>query len=312
MTSKRNSRAHAADRSRLEDDSSSGSNTPFRSRRSSLTSSNDSLSDTLCETGELQRSTSKVVHESTTVNHSHDVVVGQDMLIPEATMHGEATVMKSSTTYTMGAVSTFAPAPMAGRPDNFGEVIPGVYRSSYPKIEDFGYLRDLNLKTIVTLVKTDEVDTDLQSFSETNGIRQAIFHMKGTKKETIPLSTMNSILEVILDRRNYPLLLHCNHGKHRTGCVVAVVRKTYGWDLHRVVDEYRTFASPKVRECDVEYIRAFEVSSRHTHLLGSPRFTRAQLRNFGRILFFSSLAIMIWLVSGSQLVSTRQSERKIL
>lgn len=171
MTSKRNSRAHAADRSRLEDDSSSGSNTPFRSRRSSLTSSNDSLSDTLCETGELQRSTSKVVHESTTVNHSHDVVVGQDMLIPEATMHGEATgkrippvntltrtrwltryfpiVMKSSTTYTMGAVSTFAPAPMAGRPDNFGEVIPGVYRSSYPKIEDFGYLRDLNLKTIV-------------------------------------------------------------------------------------------------------------------------------------------------------------------
>lgn len=40
-------------------------------------------------------------------------------------------------------------APLTGRPDNFGIVIPGIYRSSYPKGEDFEYIKSLGLKTIV-------------------------------------------------------------------------------------------------------------------------------------------------------------------
>ena len=37
--------------------------------------------------------------------------------------------------------------------------------------------------------------------------------MKGTKKEDIPIKTMKSILRLVLDRQNHPLLIHCNHGK---------------------------------------------------------------------------------------------------
>jgi tyrosine-protein phosphatase SIW14 len=36
-----------------------------------------------------------------------------------------------------------------GRPINFGIVVPGVYRSSFPKLPDFGFIQDLRLKTIV-------------------------------------------------------------------------------------------------------------------------------------------------------------------
>jgi tyrosine-protein phosphatase SIW14 len=36
-----------------------------------------------------------------------------------------------------------------GRPFNFGVVIPGVYRSSFPKSHDFEYIKGLGLKTIV-------------------------------------------------------------------------------------------------------------------------------------------------------------------
>lgn len=39
--------------------------------------------------------------------------------------------------------------PKAGRPANFGVVVPGVYRSSYPTYEDFGFVKELGLKTIV-------------------------------------------------------------------------------------------------------------------------------------------------------------------
>lgn len=50
-------------------------------------------------------------------------------------------------------------------------------------------------------------------FLQKNGIRHCVFDMKGTKKEAIPIKTMKSILRMVLDRRNHPLLIHCNHGK---------------------------------------------------------------------------------------------------
>lgn len=32
------------------------------------------------------------------------------------------------------------------------------------------------------------------------------------------------------------------------------------WDLERILDEYKVFASPKPRDCDVEYVTKFEVA----------------------------------------------------
>ncbi|KOS17700.1 Tyrosine-protein phosphatase SIW14 [Escovopsis weberi] len=202
-----------------------------------------------------------------------------------------------------------APIPSTdGRPDNFGVVLPGVYRSSFPKPENYAYLRDLKLKTIVTLVKKDEINLDFESFLTTNGIRQVVFNMKGTKKEAIPPSTMSSILNLVLNQRNYPLLLHCNHGKHRTGCVVAAVRKTSGWHLDAVLDEYKAFATPKIRECDVDYISTFRLSPSYSGLPRalseqSLRLTSMQVRSFFRTLLFSTFVITVWMVSGSRLIA---------
>jgi hypothetical protein len=38
---------------------------------------------------------------------------------------------------------------MEDRPVNFGLVVPGVYRSSYPKADDYGFIKGLKLKTVV-------------------------------------------------------------------------------------------------------------------------------------------------------------------
>ncbi|TFA97558.1 Tyrosine-protein phosphatase SIW14 [Trichoderma ghanense] len=198
-------------------------------------------------------------------------------------------------------------APIEGRPVNFGLVVPGVYRSSYPKKEDFAFLKGLKLKTIVTLVKKDEPDHELEAFVAANGIQQVIFNMKGTKKEPIPPSTMAAILEIVLDRQNYPLVIHCNHGKHRTGCVVAVVRKLSGWNLERTLDEYKSYATPKVRECDVDYITAFQPSSLEMIRIRPARgehgrFSPLQVRSFIRTLMFTVVVTSIWLFSGSRMV----------
>ncbi|KAL2131902.1 hypothetical protein VTI74DRAFT_4458 [Chaetomium olivicolor] len=150
--------------------------------------------------------------------------------------------------------------PVEPRPVNFGVVVPGVYRSSFPQSDDYAFIKELKLKTIVTLVQKD-FPQGYEAFLKKNGIRHVVFDMKGTKKEDIPLTTMKSILRLVLDRRNHPLLIHCNHGKHRTGCVIGVIRKMSGWDLDNIIGEYKTFADPKARECDINYITGFQVAN---------------------------------------------------
>lgn len=169
-----------------------------------------------------------------------------------------------------------------------------------------------------TLVKKDELDHHLETFVTSNGIRQIIFNMKGTKKEAIPPKTMKAILSVILDRQNHPLLIHCNHGKHRTGCVVGVVRKLSGWNTESVIDEYRSYAQPKIRECDVAYLEAFQISSlrevpasRQVGDLASVRSPPKQ-RTFLRALILSVVVLGIWMLSGSQLTVTATRPDRLL
>jgi tyrosine-protein phosphatase SIW14 len=156
-----------------------------------------------------------------------------------------------------------------------------------------------------------------------NNIQHRHITMQGTKKETIPIQTMSAILEVVHDKRNHPLLIHCNHGRvrtslqiwpghlndiisnqkltymqHRTGCVVALVRKIQNWDLERVLGEYRAYASPKVRDCDVDYITKFQTTDIQ-HLGLAPlaeSFPTQPVVDLRRIRFMlaSFFALFIW------------------
>lgn len=60
------------------------------------------------------------------------------------------------------------------------------------------------------------------------------------------------------DPNNQPVHIHCNQGKHRTGCVVACLRKYQGRPLDEILTEYKAYAYPKERLGDIEFIKAFE------------------------------------------------------
>ncbi|KAK4120905.1 hypothetical protein N657DRAFT_147455 [Parathielavia appendiculata] len=192
-------------------------------------------------------------------------------------------------------------------PGNFGIVVPGVYRSSFPQSEDYAFIEGLKLKTIVTLVQKDFPD-GYDAFLHRNGINHIVFDTKGTKKEGIPASTMKSILRIVLDRQNHPLLIHCNHGKHRTGCVIGIVRKLSGWNLGNIIGEYRTFAEPKVRECDIDYITDFELGD-VSNLFWEPSLP-FRAPGFVRATLFAIVMLAIWLVWGvrSPGVATRRRD----
>ncbi|KAG5940942.1 hypothetical protein E4U60_000239 [Claviceps pazoutovae] len=325
MAIKRNPRAHSDETNCNHHHSQEGNQnqhqmaSAYVSRRSSWNSLKDDLMHAVqdLEAGQMSGA---AAFDSPVMSSAQHKTSNSSTEIPLTSTSGKAPAEKPSASTSSPpspSSSSFSdssrhPKPVSNKhPVNFGPVIHGVYRSSYPTPEDFPFLSSLKLKTIVTLVKKDHLDHKLLSFVNAHGINQVIFNMKGTKKEAIPLSTMRSILEVVLDPSHYPLLVHCNHGKHRTGCVVAAMRKLAGWQLRRVLDEYKNYATPKVRDCDVEYIHGFKCSplqklwNGHGHEYGhtrtAARFTPVQVRTFFRALLFSSFVMVLWLVSGSRM-----------
>jgi len=189
-----------------------------------------------------------------------------------------------------------------GKPLNFGVVLPGsVYRSSFPQQEDLKYLQSLGLKTILSLVKKD-LDPPFETFMKDNGIIHKVVDMQGTKKVDIPEHIMHSIMALALDQENYPLLIHCNHGKHRTGCAVAVIRHVAGWKTEHILEEYRGYAAPKARDCDISYITNYQVASLENLFANN---TRQQQKVVGlgtfrnrakmlRMVFFAAIVLAIW------------------
>jgi len=52
-------------------------------------------------------------------------------------------------------------------PENFSMVVPGVYRSGFPKTKHFAFLKKLELKAILTLV-LEEYPPANKAFNEAN------------------------------------------------------------------------------------------------------------------------------------------------
>ena len=74
-------------------------------------------------------------------------------------------------------------------------------------------------------------------------------------------TTWDSLCEALLimmDATNYPLYIHCNQGRHRTGCVVACLRKVQRWPMKDIIAEYETYSNPKMRTADKDLVQSFD------------------------------------------------------
>jgi protein tyrosine/serine phosphatase len=149
-----------------------------------------------------------------------------------------------------------------GLPVNFAQVGPGIYRSSYPQAAHFCALQPLRLKTIITLLP-GEVLPDYKSFMRTGRIAHHQIQILANKDPEVYTSdeVVNKVLKLILDPTNHPILVHCNKGKHRTGCIMACFRKVTGWSLDAYLAEYEKYSKPKSRELDKVFITRFDAST---------------------------------------------------
>ncbi|KAK9763782.1 tyrosine-protein phosphatase siw14 [Basidiobolus ranarum] len=146
-------------------------------------------------------------------------------------------------------------------PENFNLISPFVYRSAFPKKKNFAFLKKLGLKSILTLILEDYPDQNMK-FLEASGIQLLQFGVAGNKEPfvDIPEDKICAALAALLDKRNHPILIHCNKGKHRTGCLVGCLRKLQHWSYTSIFDEYRRFSHPKSRSMDQQFIELFDAS----------------------------------------------------
>ena len=147
-------------------------------------------------------------------------------------------------------------------PENFSMVEDGFYRSSFPRTRNIAFLKQLELKMVISLVLEDYPDA-LAEFYSKAGIKLVTHGFEGNKGpfKGIDIGEFHACLADVLNPKNRPLLVHCNKGKHRTGCVVACVRRIRSWALSSCIHEYLLFSCPKSRLEDQRFIEGFDPSS---------------------------------------------------
>ncbi|CCE87290.1 Piso0_005838 [Millerozyma farinosa CBS 7064] len=195
-------------------------------------------------------------------------------------------------------VGTLSPKARYVPPLNFSLVEDGIYRSGFPMPINYPFLEQLGLKTIIYLGdlghdkkkskpsstdksgaeakskkdkdKSDkhaagEIWQDYQRWIETTDIKFFNLLMESSQEPFIMDSehkqseeALTRALQLILDRRNFPILIHSNKGKHRIGVLVGLMRKILqGWSMSGIFDEYEKFAMGKA-EYDLEFIELWQ------------------------------------------------------
>lgn len=164
-------------------------------------------------------------------------------------------------------------------PDNFAMVWKGIYRSAFPAKKNLPFLRTIGIRSVLCLCPENYPDGSL-AFFESNGIRLIQHGVDGNKAPDdregaymAPEVVARAIGE-LLDASTHPVLIHCNQGKHRTGCLVGCLRKVQRWSSVATFEEYRRFAGEKARLVDLQFIELFD-----TTLIPPPQPVKA--RSYG-------------------------------
>lgn len=168
-------------------------------------------------------------------------------------------------------------------PLNFSLVEDGIYRSGFPQPVNYEFLKKLKLKLIIYLGdlahnpnkklkeewnNEEEIMKKYEEWISTTSINFHKFKIDSTRnvqclikflvKQNQTQKSLISALKLILDKNNFPMLIHSNKGKHRTGLLVGLMRKLFqGWCLSGIFEEYESYTQGKL-EYDLEFIELWQ------------------------------------------------------
>lgn len=129
---------------------------------------------------------------------------------------------------------------------NFSQVEPYLFRGGQPVKEGFFALKEMGVRTVISLRWGKKVIA----------AEKAAVEDLGMKFISIPLNywnlpkqeTVDMFLALIDDEANHPIYVHCFHGSDRTGILLAIFRMfRQGWSFSQSYDEMRKFGFHRFR-----------------------------------------------------------------
>jgi len=122
--------------------------------------------------------------------------------------------------------------------DNFGQVNDHLYRGGQPKGDSYRQLATLGVKTILDL-RGDAVRSE-KSDAERAGLRYINLPLED--KRYPQADAAEQFLNIVNDKANWPVYMHCAGGRHRTGSMVAVYRMTEDhWTVDQAYEEMKQY-----------------------------------------------------------------------
>lgn len=134
-----------------------------------------------------------------------------------------------------------------------------IYRSGFPQPLNYPYIEEtLNLKTIIYIGSEKSVTDEYKAFIKKNNYSFKIFEMSSVRDDNLHIK-IKHIFELILNKQNYPILIHSNKGKHRIGVITGLIRKVLlGWSISGIYQEYGVYTGNIKGEMDLEFINNFD------------------------------------------------------
>src|SRR5262249_53664982 len=112
--------------------------------------------------------------------------------------------------------------PSTIRIKNFGRINEHYYRGAQPERDDYSSLATIGVKTVIDL--TQDGRSDERGFVEQAGMK--FYRIPLTTSDRPSDQAVTQFLKLVNDPQNWPVFVHCQGGRHRTGVMTAVYRMT--------------------------------------------------------------------------------------
>lgn len=139
---------------------------------------------------------------------------------------------------------------------HFSQINENLYRGAQPLEGGMRRLAALGIKTVINLRGADEGTRAEEEDARAAGLNYFNVPMGGLSRPTD--EQVEKVLAVINDPRNWPVFVHCNHGKDRTGVIIACYRiSREGWTSERAKAEAKHYGMSWVQVRMKSYIKDY-------------------------------------------------------
>ena len=141
------------------------------------------------------------------------------------------TARQSGSVTESGTKNTWAESLELQGVPNFHKVSDNLYRGAQPSAEGFKQLKKFGIKTIINL---RAFHSDRGKIGDTSLAYEHISMEAWDAKESHAVR----FLQIVGDKQNAPVFVHCKHGSDRTGAMCAVYRVAIeGWSKSEAIKE---------------------------------------------------------------------------